>query len=28
VWIPFGGATIVGAWWLVALVGARLVRRA
>lgn len=28
VWIPFGGATIVGAWWLVFLVGARLVRRA
>jgi hypothetical protein len=28
VWIPFGGATIVAAWWLVALVGARLVRRA
>jgi len=27
VWIPFGGATIVAAWWLVALVGARLVRR-
>jgi hypothetical protein len=28
VWIPFGGATIVAAWWLVALVGAGLVRRA
>jgi hypothetical protein len=28
VWIPFGGATIVAAWWLVALVGARLVRGA
>jgi hypothetical protein len=28
VWIPFGGATIVAAWWLVALLGARLVRRA
>jgi hypothetical protein len=28
VWIPFGGATIVAAWWLVALVGARLVQRA
>jgi hypothetical protein len=28
VWIPFGGATIVAVWWLVALVGARLVRRA
>jgi hypothetical protein len=27
VWIPFGGATIVGAWWLVLLIGARLVRR-
>ena len=27
VWIPFGGATIVAAWWLAALVGARLVRR-
>jgi len=26
VWIPFGGATIVAAWWLVALVGAGLVR--
>jgi hypothetical protein len=26
-WIPFGGATIVAAWWLVALVGVRLVRR-
>jgi hypothetical protein len=28
VWIPFGGATIVAVWWLVALVGARLVRPA
>jgi hypothetical protein len=28
VWVPFGGATIVAAWWLVALVGVRLVRRA
>jgi hypothetical protein len=28
VWIPFGGATIVAVWWLVALVGVRLVRRA
>jgi hypothetical protein len=28
VWIPFGGATIVAAWWLVVLVGAGLVRRA
>ena len=28
VWIPFGGATIVATWWLVALLGARLVRRA
>jgi hypothetical protein len=28
VWIPFGGATIVAVWWLVALVGARLVGRA
>jgi hypothetical protein len=28
VWVPFGGATIVAVWWLVALVGARLVRRA
>jgi len=27
VWIPFGSATIVAAWWLAALVGARLVRR-
>ena len=27
VWIPFGGATIVAAWWLAAVVGARLVRR-
>jgi hypothetical protein len=26
-WIPFGGATIVAVWWLVALVGLRLVRR-
>jgi hypothetical protein len=28
VWIPFGGATIVAAWWLVALLGARMLRRA
>ena len=28
VWIPFGGATIVAAWWLTALLGARLFRRA
>ena len=28
VWIPFGGATIAAAWWLAALPGARLVRRA
>jgi hypothetical protein len=28
VWIPFGGATIVAAWWLAALLGARLLRRA
>ena len=28
VWIPFGGASIVAMWWLVALVGARLGRRA
>ena len=28
VWIPFGGATIVAAWWLVVLLGARLCRRA
>ena len=28
VWIPFGGATIVAAWWLAAMVGARLIRRA
>jgi hypothetical protein len=27
VWIPFGGATIVGAWWLTALVATRVVRR-
>jgi hypothetical protein len=27
VWIPFGGAMIVAAWWLAALLGARLVRR-
>jgi hypothetical protein len=27
VWIPFGGASLVAAWWLVALVGMRLVRR-
>jgi hypothetical protein len=28
VWIPFGGATIGAAWWLAALLGWRLVRRA
>ncbi len=28
VWIPFGGASIVGTWWLTALVGVRLVRGA
>jgi hypothetical protein len=28
VWIPFGGATIVATWWLAALLGARLCRRA
>jgi len=28
VWIPFGGAAIVAAWWLAALLAARLVRRA
>ncbi|MFI5325338.1 MAG: hypothetical protein ACHQ7H_03810 [Candidatus Rokuibacteriota bacterium] len=28
VWIPFGGATIVAVWWLVFLIGARMVRRA
>ena len=28
VWIPFGGAAIVAAWWLALLLGARLVRRA
>jgi hypothetical protein len=27
-WIPFGGATIVAAWWLTALLAMRLVRRA
>jgi hypothetical protein len=27
VWIPFGGATIVAAWWLTALVAVRAVRR-
>ncbi len=27
-WIPFGGGTIVATWWLAAVVGARLVRRA
>ena len=27
VWIPFGGATIVAAWWLTALLGLRLLRR-
>ena len=28
VWVPFGGAMIVAAWWLVALLGARMLRRA
>ena len=28
VWIPFGGAAIVAAWWLAALLGVRLARRA
>jgi len=28
VWIPFGGATIAAVWWLTALLGARLIRRA
>ena len=28
VWIPFGGAAIVAAWWLAALLGVRLIRRA
>jgi hypothetical protein len=28
VWIPFGGATIVAAWWLAALLGVRLCQRA
>ncbi len=28
IWIPFGGASMVAAWWLVALLGMRLVRRA
>ena len=28
VWIPFGGATIVAVWWLTALLGLRLARRA
>jgi hypothetical protein len=28
IWIPFGGATIVATWWLAALVGARILRRA
>lgn len=28
VWIPFGGAVILATWWLVALLGARLCRRA
>ncbi len=26
-WIPFGGATIVGTWWLTAILGLHLVRR-
>lgn len=28
IWIPFGGASIVAAWWLAALLGMRLLRRA
>jgi len=28
VWIPFGGATIVAVWWLAAVLGLHLVRRA
>ena len=28
VWIPFGGATIVATWWLAAVVGGRVFRRA
>ena len=28
VWIPFGGAAIVATWWLAAVVGARVFRRA
>jgi hypothetical protein len=28
VWIPFGGASIVAVWWLVALLAARMWRRA
>jgi hypothetical protein len=28
VWIPFGGAAIVATWWLAAVVGMRLLRRA
>jgi hypothetical protein len=28
IWIPFGGATIVAVWWLTAILGLRLVRRA
>ena len=27
IWIPFGGATIIAAWWLTVLVAMRLVRR-
>jgi hypothetical protein len=27
VWIPFGGATIVGIWWLTAIVAVRMIRR-
>ena len=26
-WIPFGGATILGTWWLTAILGLHLVRR-
>jgi len=28
IWIPFGGAAIVAVWWLAALLGLRLLRRA
>jgi hypothetical protein len=27
VWVPFGGATIIGLWWLTALVAVRMLRR-